>query len=89
MFQLIIKLYYSGFEMNEMGLDLYVTPHHAQKVLLVQFSLYVYKGGLKPQFKFESNLSSEEISFYFNNSTKLIIKSAELAYYLTFADFIL
>ena len=38
------------------------SSHHPQKVLLVQFSLYVHKGGLKPySFHFISSTTSREL----------------------------
>ena len=46
------------------------SSHHPQEVLLAQFSLYVHKGGLKPDsFHFQGNLTSS-----INISVALIMK---------------
>ena len=43
------------------------SSHHPQEVLLAQFSLYVHKGGLKPD------------SFHFYFTTRRMVRSAHLA----------
>ena len=43
------------------------SSHHPQKVLLAQFSLYVHKGGLKPDsFHFNSRSNTDFVSCYIN-----------------------
>ena len=40
------------------------SSHHPQEVLLTQFSLYVHKGGLKPDsFHLRQNLTSTDVRF--------------------------
>ena len=56
------------------------SSHHPQKVLLAQFSLYLHKGGLKPDlfhFISETVLVSCGTCFFFNSLENGIILSTE------------
>ena len=53
------------------------SSHHPQEVLLAQFSLYVHKGGLKPDsFHFSCWLSSTQVSVYTHTSSSTIYLTA-------------
>ena len=39
------------------------SSHHPQEVLLAQFSLYVHKGGIKPDSFLQQNLTSTDVRF--------------------------
>ena len=54
------------------------SSHHPQEVLLAQFSLYVHKGGLKPDsFHFISFLSSEQTRYIKNQCWSNVVSVSQ------------
>ena len=54
------------------------SSHHPQEVLLAQFSLYVHKGGLKPDsFHYSTDLNSEHINYAKTSEKKTMHNNSE------------